>query len=156
MLMLIDLAHAHNCSPNSGSPSFPVIGFPRHRALSDGAGGSRDRQIAQRRDPFGLMWPFVGGDPFSQMHSMMVLSSYFQLFTNHECVCISYRLSSKRLMKVYYSLQNGMMQGAESNSNAHCFSSSSVMHYSSGGDGRQPKVYQATTSTRKGPGGVSD
>ena len=87
--MLIGLAHAHNCSPNSGSPSFPGMGFggfPRHQALSDG--GSRDRQIAQRRDPFGLMWPFGGGDPFAQMHSMMVrvLSSYSKLFTNCECV----------------------------------------------------------------------
>ena len=36
----------------------------------------------------------------------------------------------------------------------HCFSSSTVMHYSSDGRGGQPHVYQATSSTRQAPGGV--
>ena len=49
------------------------------------------------------------------------------------------------------------MREAENNPNVHSYSSSSVMHYSSnGGDGGQPKMYHATTSTRKAPGGVSD
>lgn len=107
----------------SGAPSFPEMGFggfSRPHALGDGS--SRDRQIAQRRDPFGSMWPFGGEDPFARMHSMM----------------------------------NQMMQNAESNSNSHCFSSSSVMHYSSGGSGRQPRMYQATTSTRQAPGGIKE
>ena len=47
------------------------------------------------------------------------------------------------------------MQMAANNPNAHTYSSSSVMHYSSfGGEGGQPKVYHATTSTRQAPGGV--
>ena len=41
------------------------------------------------------------------------------------------------------------------NPNAHTFSSSTVMSYSSGGDGQQPQVYRASKSTRTGPGGVS-
>ena len=47
------------------------------------------------------------------------------------------------------------MQTAANDPNAHTFSSSSVMHYSSnGGQGGQPKVYHASTSTRQAPGGV--
>ena len=39
--------------------------------------------------------------------------------------------------------------------NAHTFSSSTVMSYSSGGAGSQPQVYRASKSTSTGPGGVS-
>ena len=47
------------------------------------------------------------------------------------------------------------MQAAANDPNAHTFSSSSVMHYSSSGaEGGQPKVYHATSSTRQAPGGV--
>ena len=47
------------------------------------------------------------------------------------------------------------MQVAANDPNAHTFSSSSVMHYSSsGGESGQPKVYHATSSTRQAPGGV--
>ena len=53
-------------------------------------------------------------------------------------------------------MQNQMMQQAGSHPNTHSYSSSSVMHYSSGGgEGIQPRMYQATTSTRQAPGGVS-
>ena len=38
--------------------------------------------------------------------------------------------------------------------NAHTFSSSTVMSYSSGPDG-QSQLYRASKSTRTGPGGVS-
>ena len=39
---------------------------------------------------------------------------------------------------------------------AHSYSSSTVMHYSSmGGEGSSPRIYQASTSTRRAPGGVS-
>ena len=42
-----------------------------------------------------------------------------------------------------------------SDPNTHMYSSSSVMSYSNTGDGA-PKVYQASTSTRKAPGGVKE
>jgi len=40
-------------------------------------------------------------------------------------------------------------------SNAHTFSSSTVMSYSSNGPDGNPQVYRASKSTRTGPGGVS-
>lgn len=40
-------------------------------------------------------------------------------------------------------------------SNGHCYSQSSVMHFSNiPGQGGQPQIYQATSSTRTAPGGV--
>lgn len=35
-------------------------------------GHQGNMQLAQRRDPFGSMWPFGGGDPFARMDAMMV------------------------------------------------------------------------------------
>ena len=49
-----------------------------------------------------------------------------------------------------YSLQGSMNMA---NGNMHSYSSSTVMSYTNDGRG-QPKVYQATTSTRQAPGGV--
>ena len=46
------------------------------------------------------------------------------------------------------------MHRMRSDPNAEVFSSSSVMTYSSTGDGSRPKIYQATTSTRRAPGQV--
>ena len=46
------------------------------------------------------------------------------------------------------------MQRMSSDPNAEVFSSSSVMMYSSSGDGSRPKIYQATTSSRRGQGQV--
>ena len=47
------------------------------------------------------------------------------------------------------------MQMPSGNPNSgHFYSSSSVMSYSNSGDGA-PRVYQASSSTRQGPGGVS-
>lgn len=48
----------------------------------------------------------------------------------------------------------GRMQSAMANGSSHCYSQSSVMHFSSGNPGQQPRIYQATSSTRSGPGGV--
>ena len=44
----------------------------------------------------------------------------------------------------------------ESDPNVHSYSSSSVMTFSSDGGGGRPRVYQASSSTRAGPGGVSE
>ena len=46
------------------------------------------------------------------------------------------------------------MHRMRSDPNAEVFSSSSVMTYSSTGDGSRPKIYQATTSIRRAPGQV--
>ena len=46
------------------------------------------------------------------------------------------------------------MHRMRSHPNAEVFSSSSVMTYSSTGDRSRPKIYQATTSTRRAPGQV--
>lgn len=60
------------------------------------------------------------------------------------------------LNNLYLCVQNQMMQEAGSHPNTHSYSSSSVMQYSSGGgEGSEPRMYQATTSTRQAPGGVS-
>ena len=48
------------------------------------------------------------------------------------------------------------MHRMRSHPNAEVFSSSSVMTYSSTGDGSRPKIYQATTSTRRAPGQVKE
>ena len=48
----------------------------------------------------------------------------------------------------------GGFRGSQVGDNGHYFSSSSVMHYSSSGDGA-PKVYSASSSVTQGPGGVS-
>ena len=46
------------------------------------------------------------------------------------------------------------MEKMKNNPNAHVYSSSSVMSYSSGGAGQQPKMYRANSTTVQGPGGV--
>lgn len=47
------------------------------------------------------------------------------------------------------------MEGMANDPNCHMYSSSSVVSYSVGEDG-QPKVYQASSSTRTAPGGVKE
>jgi hypothetical protein len=66
-----------------------------------------------------------------------------------------------------FSMMSGMMQNmdnmmrnmqSQAVAGGHCYSSSSstVMHYSSDGRGGQPHMYQATSSTQQGPGGVKE
>lgn len=47
------------------------------------------------------------------------------------------------------------IDGAGNNPNGHMYSQSSFMSYSNTGDGA-PKVYQASTSTRRAPGGIKE
>lgn len=56
-----------------------------------------------------------------------------------------------------YSLQYFFIQEtARNDPNAQMFSQSSVYSYTNtGGEGSRPRVYQATSSVRQGPGGVS-
>jgi hypothetical protein len=47
-------------------------------------------------------------------------------------------------------------ENARNDPNAHVFSQSSVYSYTNtGGEGSRPRVYQATSSVRQAPGGVS-
>ncbi|CAI8007624.1 Myeloid leukemia factor 1, partial [Geodia barretti] len=65
-----------------------------------------------------------------------------------------------------FSMMSGMMQNmdnmmrnmqSQAAAGGHSYSSSTtVMHYSSDGRGGQPHTYQATSSTRQGPGGVKE
>jgi len=48
---------------------------------------------------------------------------------------------------------DAMFAQMQNNPNAHCFSSSKVVSYSSDGSG-EPKYYEATSETTQGPGGV--
>lgn len=47
------------------------------------------------------------------------------------------------------------METVKGDPNSHCYMQSSVMSYSNDGSG-QPKVYQASTSTRQAPGGIRE
>jgi len=51
-------------------------------------------------------------------------------------------------------LYNVLQETVQSAPSAHCFQQSSYMSYSNIGKG-QPQVYQATSSVRTAPGGVS-
>ncbi|XP_064384708.1 myeloid leukemia factor 1-like [Halichondria panicea] len=123
------MAFSHGQSMLESDPFFS--GFPAFpemgfpRHQALGDGGSR--HLAHRRDPFTSMMSFGRDDPFARMHSMMT-------------------------GMMHGGMQSGMMQ---SSPNGHCYSSSSVMHYSSGGNGGQPRVYHATSSTRQA-GGIKE
>lgn len=57
---------------------------------------------------------------------------------------------------ILYSLHHFFQETARNDPNAQMFSQSSVYSYTNtGGEGSRPRVYQATSSVRQGPGGVS-
>jgi len=82
------------------------------------------------------MWPFGGRSPFDSMFSQFVSTQ-----------------QTPNLVQLPLTLL--LQEQMANNPNAHTFSSSTVMSYSSGGDGSQPQMYRASKSTRTGPGGVS-
>ena len=60
-----------------------------------------------------------------------------------------------RMMQGMMGNMNQMMEQARNQPNAHFYSQSSVMTYSNTGEG-EPRLYQATSSTRQAPGGVRE
>lgn len=101
----------------------------------------RNQQMAMRNDPF--------GDPFGQFgshHSMM--AQHRQQMQNPFALM-------DQMMGRNMGGFNQMMQMSNNGGDNAVYSSSSVMTYSNNGDGA-PKVYQASSQVRQGPGGVKE
>lgn len=103
-------------------------------ALGNGNGnGNSNGNVADRRGHRGSQLAPVGSafDPFGLMNSMM-------------------GNMNSRMGNMFQQMET--MHG---DPNSHCYVQSSVMSYRNDGSG-QPKIYQATTSTRQAPGGIRE
>lgn len=97
-------------------------------------------QVSMRNDPF---------DPFANFHNQHSLMS--QNRQNPFALMDQMMGRSMGGMGNF----NQMMSQMSSDPNSAVYSSSSVMTYSNTGDG-QPKIYQASSQVRQGPGGVKE
>lgn len=94
-------------------------------------GRSRDRQVAEKNQRHNEVAPFgFGANPFDFGG---IFGGFGQMFND----------------------LHRQMEQSRNDPNAFSYSQSSVMSFSNMGDG-EPKIYQATTSTRQAPGGVRE
>ena len=112
---------------------------------NNNGGNQRSNQVAMRADPFA---PFnMMMSPFDQHHqAMMGAGAGF----HHQ--------NPFALMNQMMGMGGGMnmMNTVHADPNSAVFSSSSVISYSSSGDGGRPKIYQESQQIRQGPGGVKE
>lgn len=103
--------------------------------------GRNSQQLALR-DPFGMMMSSSSSmSPFERHHQMMMRSDPFSMMNS--------------MMGNMGSMFRNMDQLVSTDPNSQVYSSSSVISYSSSGDGR-PKIYQESKQIRHGPGGVKE
>ncbi|XP_018912326.1 myeloid leukemia factor isoform X2 [Bemisia tabaci] len=106
------------------------------------------------------------GNPFRQMNNMMnsmLANPFGGMFGQNMLMDPSQQQRrghhrNNDMMMPFGGMFGGMQQlmsQMNTDPNCHSFSSSSVMTMTSGPDGR-PQVYQASSSTRQGPGGVKE
>lgn len=95
---------------------------------------NRNNQLSMRNDPF---------NPFDNFHNSMM---------SHRSNTFS---MMDQMMNRNMGGFNNMMSQMQTDPNSAVYSSSSVMTYSNTGNGA-PKVYQASSQVRQGPGGVKE
>ncbi|XP_030263600.1 myeloid leukemia factor 1 isoform X1 [Sparus aurata] len=122
-----------------GGPLMPSITDGRSRG-SDVA-GHPSSSLALRDEQRDMSRSLL---PFGSFDSTDVMRNSFGMFDN---VMSNVR---NRMEEMHRNFEN-----MSTDSNAHSFSSSSVMTYSKVGN-EPPKVFQASTSTRRAPGGIKE
>ncbi|XP_066475203.1 myeloid leukemia factor 1 isoform X3 [Tiliqua scincoides] len=138
-----------------GRDPFPALKDSREGMLNQRA--SPDSRIAPRDNHKAMSFPLV---PFGSFGGM-TMSFPFMPFGCFGGMNMDFRDPFSAMDKMMSNMRNNMRELQRSfdkmatDPNAHSFSSSSVMTYSKMGD-EPPKVFQASSQTRMGPGGIKE